>query len=273
MRFIFIYFGLISACGAQLGCSLEQTSTETIYRTLDQFQLAHASGVAIDEASGTTYILDAESGIFKLQADGTAKQLWVRSNELPRFTDICVIGGGRFVLAADGDGYIIDLALGSAKQHFCLEPGWDPDFDDALRHQNRAVACDLTKRMIYGQPQTVNVTQGNEPVRSEIATYSLVSGEDIEWRPLPNPTFQAGGMLLLSTGNLLMGSGHSLTLFKVHEGTLTPLSSLASFNVQDIAGLTFDRQTNSLVILDGIQGLLIEIDVNSLPEPTRGHFQ
>ena len=48
--------------------------------------------------------------------------LWEKPDELPELTDLCAIGGYRFVVGANGDGYLVDLALGTSRQHFCLEP-------------------------------------------------------------------------------------------------------------------------------------------------------
>ena len=266
-------FGLASFLFGLMGCSSEQSVESVAVVSVDIQTLSNLSGVTVDTVSQQRFILDGQNGIFELLPDGSTNQLWSRPESLPQLTDICVIGGGRFIVAADGDGYIVDLATGSANQHFCLDPGWDPSFDTELRHENRAVACDLQNRIIYGQPRTIDLTNDHDSLRSEIAAYSLVSGDDIEWRPLPDAMFQAGGMVLLPNGNLLMGSEDQLSVFNMNENRQTTLNSLTSFGVEKIDGLSYDDVNHVLLVLDDKQQALLQIDVDQLPLLTRHHFK
>ena len=68
---------------------------------------ANPTGIAVDSESGQRYILDKTMGIFEILPNGEFVSLWTPDAELPALTDLCAVGGGRFVAAADGDGYII----------------------------------------------------------------------------------------------------------------------------------------------------------------------
>ena len=78
-------------------------------------------------------------------------------------------------------------------------------FDEDVRHLNRSVACDLENRLIYGQPRTVPRLGDPTPLRAEIASYSLVNGEDLTWIRLPEDDFYAGGMTIPG-GRLLLAT-------------------------------------------------------------------
>ncbi len=229
---------------------------------------ATPTGFAIDEDSGQRYLLDPELGILEIDEAGNAKSIWSPTEDLPRLTDLCAMGGGRFIAAADGDGYVIDVASGAARQHFCLEPGWDPSFDPEpdvpLKHLNRSVACDVAAGLIYGQPQTVPRDGLATPLRSELASYRLSTGADVEWVPLPDAAYHAGGMTVVRTGLLLLGAGSSLSLFDADSGTLTSIADLATEGVGRIEALSIDRETDTVVLLDGADNTLVTVPLDAL---------
>ena len=134
----------------QFGCGIENGSSQLTSTAIQYDGLTKVSGLAVEAETGQRFVLDSQVGIFLLRADGSTKMLWEKPDELPELTDLCAIGGYRFVVGANGDGYLVDLALGTSRQHFCLEPGWDPGFDGDLRHLNKAVACDVDAQLIYG---------------------------------------------------------------------------------------------------------------------------
>ena len=242
---------LTIACGdASNGLQNDPDPGQNDAITLKHQRLTEATGISGDPDGPQRYVLDGETGIFEMDEDGALTLIWERPSELPVLTDLCAIGGGRFIAAADGDGYVIDLASGAARQHFCLEPGWDPGFDDAVRHLNRSVACDLENRLIYGQPRTVPQEGEPLPIRAEIASYSLVSGNDLQWFALPNPEFYAGGMTILPGGRILLGTGSELYIFDPSIGVLVEKTDLSSEGIGDIAGLSYHPQSGQLTVLD-----------------------
>jgi hypothetical protein len=222
------------------------------------------SGVSADPDTDQRFVLDAQLGIFELLPGGQLIQLWQRPHDLPELTDLCAVGGGRFIAAADGDGYVIDIAAGSAKQHFCLEPGWDPGFSEDFVHKNRSVACDLENRLIYGQPQTVPQEGEPLPIRSEVASYSLISGDDLEWMELPDPAFHADGMTMLTHGRLLLAQGTELSVFDPSVGVFVANTDVAEHGIEGIQGLSFDPATGLVIVLDSAQSKIIELPLGAL---------
>lgn len=217
---------------------------------LEHQRLSAATGISADPDSKQRYVLDGETGIFELSQDGQLILLWERPTDLPVLTDLCAIGGGRFIAAADGDGYVIDTASGAARQHFCLEPGWDPGFEEDVRHLNRAGSCDLDNRVIYGQPRTVPREGAPLPLRAEIARYAPINGEDLQWVRLPDDTFYAGGMTIIPGGRLLLATGTQLSIFNLSTERLVPHVDLAYMGIQDIAGLAFHPDSGRVSVLD-----------------------
>ena len=224
------------------------------------------SGFAIDPQSGQRYILDPQLGIMELLPNGDIVSLWSPSADLPTLTDLCSVGGGRFIAAADGDGYIIDVAAGAARQHFCLEPGWDPGFDPEgeTKHLNRSVACDIEAGLIYGQPQTVLKENEGQMLRSEVASYLLATGADQQWVALPTPSYHAGGMAMVRSGLLLLGAGQRLSTFDAHNGRLKQIADLGRFGVGEVAALSVDRFSNTVIIVDQRDNTMVEIPMHHL---------
>ncbi len=212
------------------------------------------SGLTVDAETGHRFYLDAERGIFEELADGEVVNRWQPTPDLPRLTDLCAMGGGRFIAAADGDGYVIDIASGAARQHFCLEPEWDPDFDDGtegqLDHLNRSVACDVKAGLIYGQPQSVPVHGDAGPVRSEISSYRLSTGVDVDWVTLPSADYHAGGMTVVDTGRLLLAAGSTLSLYEADTQRLTTIDVLADDGVQRIEAISIDPISETVQLID-----------------------
>ena len=220
-----------------------------------------ATGIAIDPRSGQRYVLDPVLGIMEVRSNGDVVSLWSPPAELPTLTDLCAVGGGRFIAAADGDGYIVDVAAGAARQHFCLEPGWDPGFEPSgeTRHLNRSVACDLEAGLIYGQPQTVLREDESQTLRSEVASYLLTTGADHTWRALPTANYHAGGMTMLRTGLILMGSGSDLSVFNIANESKTHVSNLSRFGIEQVEALTTDHFAQTLIVVDGADNTMVEI--------------
>ena len=253
-------------CGQEVGHSpIPEDVTETSLNAL-LGNGSQTSGIAVDPESGQRFLLEPDTGIFELLDNGEVRSIWTADPTLPRLTDLCAIGGGRFVAAADGDGYIIDVAMGAARQHFCLEPGWDPGFEPGgeVKHLNRSVACDIEAGLIYGQPQTVPAEGPPTPIRSEVASYLLTTGADERWVALPDPSFRAGGMTMLRTNVLLMGAGSTLAIFDTETGVISRDLDIGAYGVDEVRALSIDRSAHTLVVVDGVDNTLVEIPLNHL---------
>ena len=249
----------------QFGCGIENGSSQLTSTAIQYDGLTKVSGLAVEADTGQRFVLDSQVGIFLLREDGSTKMLWEKPDELPELTDLCAIGGYRFVVGANGDGYLVDLALGTSRQHFCLEPGWDPGFDEDLRHLNKAVACDVDAQLIYGQPQTVPARDPSAPLRSEVAQYDLGTGADLQWQPLTDNQYHAGGMTLTDQGLLILGSGHALKVFNPTTGEVVNRMSLGHLGIKEIDGLNWDKHLRQLNVLDGAQSIWLEIPAELLP--------
>jgi len=252
MKNLFVLGVVVVTATQLLACGPDPTQRVEVERiSLSHERLIHPRGITGDPDTESRFVLDGTAGIFELNVEGELRLIWERPEELPVLTDICSVGGGRFVVAADGDGYIVDLASGAASQHFCLEPGWDPGFEEDVRHRNSAVACDLQNRLIYGQPQTILNGGVEDPIRSEIASYSLVSGADQDWLLLPNPEYQAGGMTMLPNGKILLGAGETLSVFDPSSGELVASRvRLMAYGVSEIGGVSYDHSARQVHVLD-----------------------
>jgi hypothetical protein len=240
-----------------------------------------ARGLAVDARSGRRFLLDGDGAIYELFDDATADLIWSPPADLPPLTDLCALGGGRFIGAADGDGYWIDSHSGRAEQHFCLEPGWDPGFDPEpepepepepggepvadpaptppLRHLNRSVACDVAGQRIYGQPQTVVRDGDGAPLRSEVASYDLRTGADLTWQPLPDAAYHAGGMALLDDRTLLLAAGSQLWRFDLEGGGLEAGPDLAADGARTIEGIAVDIERGVLLVLDAAEQQVLSV--------------
>ncbi len=263
---------IISALAVSLfGCGDDtQPQLDSVERIpLDPSVLSRASGLTGDPDTDQQFVLDGQIGIFELLPDGRLSLIWERPPELPDLTDLCSVGGGRFIAAANGDGYVVDTASGAATQHFCLEPAWDPTFEDN-EHHNNAVACDLENRLIYGQPRTIPRAGDPIPFRSEIASYSLVTGEDLNWFSLPDPNFKADGMTMLPSGQLLLAGGSELTVVDPETASIMETESLARFGVRGVSAVSIDAERRLLRVIDN-DGLSVvtlpfaELNLQSLP--------
>ena len=253
----------VTACAPLEGGDPEPSETRRDLRALLGAD-ARPVGVAVDPETGQRFVLEPELGILELLADGGVRSVWTPTEELPQLTDLCAVGGGRFVAAADGDGYIIDTVAGAARQHFCLEPGWDPGFEPEgeVRHANRAVVCDSTRGMIFGQPQTLPQEGAPIPLRSEIAAYDLGTGDDLSWQPLPDASWHAGGMALLPGGDLLLGAGAELSRFDPETGAFGVVADLTTEGVRQVEALTVSGER--LLVVDGADGVLVELPLSRL---------
>ena len=265
---------LIALAGATIACGpVDHEPSAPIEVTRAAFSAVlgddvQPTGMAIDEESGQRYFLDPALGIMEVLDDGEVVVRWSPPPELPELTDLCAVGGGRFVAAANGDGYVVDIAAGTARQHFCLEPGGDPGFapgaPEPVAHLNRAVACDIAAGLIYGQPQTVPFAGEPRPIRSEMASYRLSTGADVDWVLLPSAAYHAGGMTVLESGRILLGAGATLSLYDASTQTLTQLADLSRSGVQRIEAITIDRAAGTIELVDADAEEVVSVPLAAL---------
>lgn len=223
-----------------------------------------AVGVAIDP-SGFRTVLDEEAGLYRVEADGSARVL-VALADLPDpgvvirppWTDLVALGPDRFAMTAIGDGFLLDVAAHTMSRHFCYEPGGFPEDQE---QRTNALALDAATGTLYAQPRTFDLER--QVLRSEIGMYAASSGLDLNWWSLPTD-FDAGGMAALGGNRLLFGAGPRLHVYDLTREELTPASHLGGYGVTAIEGLAIDPEASTLLVLDGARDELVEIAISDL---------
>ena len=270
---------LIALSLGLIACDADAPSSDA--RVIDRFALSPGSqpvGITVDQATGQRFVLDAATGIERLDADGTLTNVWTPSIDAPiTVNDLCAVTDTLFMVVGGGDGYMLDLdGDRMLNQHFCLEPGFmeewgdrDPDTGEPIEpptgevvpfQQSLALSCDVHNNVIYAQPRTDlwSDTGFFDIVRSDVATYDLATGADLEWRQLNETTTNARGMNVDATGRVWLGENSQIVEVG-DSGALKAVIDLAPFGVTSISGLTVDTHTNTLLVLDAISRELIEV--------------
>ncbi|HVV85691.1 MAG TPA: hypothetical protein VHE35_21680 [Kofleriaceae bacterium] len=220
------------------------------------------SGVAVDP-TGARYVFDAGRGLYQL--DGASMQLVLPLSSMPDpgtpvrppYTDIAAVGPGQLAITAIGDGYLLDVARGTMRQWFCYVPS---DLPEPYDQRTDAVAYDPDAGLLYAQPRTFDA--GGALIASQVASYSYETGADLDWVNLET-VVAAGGMAKIpGYDGLTLGVG--TTLCNLSGIALSETIDLAPLGVASIDGLAVDHQANTLLVLDGVQDQLFELDLASL---------
>lgn len=221
------------------------------------------SGVAVDP-TGARFVFDENMGLYQLDAGGALALIMPRASMpdpgvpvRPPFTDLVAVGPDRFAITALGDGYLLDVALGTMRRYFCYVPD---DLPEPYDQRTDAVTYDPAASLLYAQPRTFDA--GGNLVGSQIASYSFQTGADLEWFSAPFD-LAAGGMAKVpGIDGLVLGDGSRL--FRFAGGEVTPLDDLARFGVEGVAGLAVDAAAGTLLVLDGPGAALVELDLADL---------
>ena len=220
-------------------------------------------GVAVDP-TGARFVFDEQWGLYRIGAGGVF-ELVMALDAMPTpsvpvrppFTDLVAGGPDRFAITALGDGFLLDVALGTMNQYFCYVPDGLPEPYD---QRTDAITYDPVARLLYAQPRTVDENGGL--IGSSIASYSVETGRDLEWFGVPTE-IAAGGMAKLpGVDGLVLGNGGELLRFDGR--VLVPFDDLRRFGVQAVAGLAVDATAGTLLVLDGPGDALVEIELADL---------
>ena len=225
-------------------------------------------GVTVDPVTGQRYVLDANAGIFEILADGNAtlvraQDAFPTPDVAPQsaWTDFVALGDGRFAVTARSDGYLLDLVDESMTEYFCYEPGF---MDPELEQLTHGVAFDAEASLLYAQPATYDVSGESGPVdeaiSSAIGAYSIEGGQPVAWFEIPYTDYLAGGLGVDLDGTLLLGYANELHRFIPEgEGRLEGLGMIEG--IGRIDGLTVDPQTGTILVVDGVAGMLVAFDL------------
>lgn len=228
-------------------------------------------GVTVEPGTGRRLVLDADRGIFALDAQGGATLVWglerLETYDAAvgsAFTDIVAIDEGVFALTAISDGFLLDLRHDTLRQHFCYEPGgFEEPFEEPALQITQSVTYDAASGLIIAQPQTILSERFEDPVESQVATYDRQTGADLQWFPMPSADYVAGGMAMGSDGALLLGLGSRVDRAGLGEQPEV-VADLAPLGVTRIEGMALDAQAGTLLVIDGATDTLVEV---ALPTP------
>ena len=252
----------LTACAGPTQEPLSRTDLRASIGSAD----VDAIAVTIAPNGVDRYVFDRASGIHQIDssaASSSALTLVMPVASMPDpgvevrlpYTDLVALGNDQFAVTAIGDGFLLDVAAETMQLHFCYEPGWMPE--DFIQRTD-AVTYDPTRDQIIAQPQTFN--EIDEVVSSDIGRYDRDTGADQNWHPLALD-FVAGGMTVSADGTLYLGRGSDLYRYDYATNSVELTAELGEFGIDRIDGLAFDGPAGTLLIVDGKNDELVEVDV------------
>ena len=168
---------------------------------------------------GRRYVLDSTGRLYLLEP---SRATLVFTAPAPiELTDIVALGGERFAVTAENDGFMLDVHNQSFSSYFCYLPGsFDvdpmvvpPSVSQMLRNEGievkertESVAFNPETLQLFAQPQTIRLDTG-AVVGSELFVFSDGGGQPIQVRSMNNIGFLAGGMVAVDGTRLLLGQG------------------------------------------------------------------
>jgi hypothetical protein len=221
------------------------------------------AGVTVDHDTGRRFVLDSARGLYELSSDGSltvvlaladfpAADVPVRS----AFTDVASLGNNQFALTARSFGYLLDLDAGTLTRFFCYVP---PMMDEEMFDQSTlSLGLDPVSGVLYSQPQTLDLMNGEQVVASQVGRFDAVQGADLSWFDFRDTSFLAGGLAVLDSDTLLLGVGSRLFRYGF-EGDPVADADLRSLGVASIDGMAMDAGTGTLLVVDAEQDRLIEV--------------
>lgn len=267
-------FTLAGSLAASTGCDMAEPAeaVSVDLRSALGTDSISVVGVSVEPDTGRRLIVDQSRGIFALTDAGSEPVIdWTQlpsSEFVPQsaFTDMVAMGEGRYALTARNEGYLLDMAAGTFERYFCYVPDGPGGVPDGSEQLTNSVSYDPVAGMLYAQPQTFF---DGELVGASVGQFDETTGADVFWNILDTPEFLAGGLAAEGDGSLLLG--HETALYRTVADTSWGLiahekiADLADMGVTGIDGLTIDRATGSLLVIDRSEGVLFEMALVDLP--------
>ena len=262
------FIALSLLCSLQLACAGEPGTNSPVVADID---LAAALDLADTDIVGVTvspdehrrYLLDRTRGLFELTDEGAAVSILPLSQfptpevaVVGEFTDIAALGDERFALTATNNGFLLDLRAGIMVQHFCYLPP-EAEFEEPAYQVTHSLAYDSDAQMLYAQPQSF--TEADDVLLdSQVGRFDGPSGQELAWFSAPDLEYLAGAIAIEDSATLLLGSGAEIDRYTIGL-TWSPAADLSSYGITDITGLAIDREADTLLVVDGPQGRLLEL--------------
>lgn len=229
-------------------------------------------GVTVEPDTGRRLVLVGGTAVHELRADGVDPvPLWQGSSSAGNFLDLVAVGGGEIAMTATSDGFLVNLDDGTLRQHFCYLPGWQEEGGGDPIQVATALAYDPQSDLIFAQPRTIENGGWGEISESLISVHDGPTGVDEHWWSVDDIEFLAQGMVVLERGRdvdsprLLLGVDATLFVFDADQRVVSARYDLAEqLNVGAITGMAMDRNTDSLLVLDGGNRHVLELDLDAL---------
>ncbi|HYP76306.1 MAG TPA: hypothetical protein VER12_10135 [Polyangiaceae bacterium] len=258
------------------GCDIGGSSVEAAPTTSELRGLpadAQLVGVAITP-SGTRYVLDRHSGIYRVDAAGARLVFNTTGLAGLEFTDLVALDDARFAITAENDGFLFDLSTGKLSSYFCYLPPPNPGTDGegssqpvvpisvsqtlrlagiAVSQRTEAVAFNPDTGRLFAQPRTTRLDTGGI-AGSELFVFEPPGSEPVAVLPLDSG-FVATGMAVVGD-RLFLGSGSSLWEAAL-DGGLTRVGEFAS--AIDLGGIA-RAPDGTLWLLDAKGRRLVKFD-------------
>lgn len=228
---------------------------------------ADVVGVTVSP-EGKGYVLDRVSGLYLLE-DVTRATLVFAAPAGIELTDVVALGGERFAVTAENDGFMIDVHNQSFTSYFCYLPAIDPstvgppsvsqalrDAGVEVKERTESVAFNHNTLQLFAQPRTTRLDTG-EVVGSELFIFSDGGGQPIAVRSMPSLSFVAGGMVAVDGARLLLGQGNQI--YEIDDQGVGPsLRTQLADSTINISGLALDTD-GDLLVLDRANRRLLEM--------------
>jgi hypothetical protein len=251
-----------------VGCATEHDKPEAPLARLDLREALGVSdttpiGVAI-ASDGKRFVFDEAQGLFRIDGERLTRVISMEQMPTPDqplqlpVTDIVALAPNLFAMTAIGDGFLLDTAAMTLKQHFCYLPGEGGGAPVSISQRTDAIAYDAVADKIYAQPLTFDAA--GEFQYAQVARYDRATGVDEEWHDAA-PTTAATGSVVMADVGLVLGQGAQLSRFDLATNTTIPLDDLTRFGVRSIDGLAVDPVANTLVVVDKVTDAVFDIDL------------
>jgi hypothetical protein len=217
---------------------------------------------------GKTYVLDRVSGLYVLE--GSHATLVYATPTSIELTDVVALGGERFAVPAENDGFMIDVHNRTFASYFCYFPALpaDPtvgppsvsqslrDAGIAVKERTESVAFNHVTLQLFAQPRTTRLDTG-AVVGSELFVFSDAGGQPIAVQSMPSLSFIAGGMVAVDGTRLVLGQGNQL--YEMNgAGAVPSLHKQLADTTIVISGLALDSD-GDLLVLDRAGRRLLEM--------------
>ncbi len=272
---IALALGLVTATAA--ACPMPTRAGDVTVRPLPTHETGAWVGVTEDPA-GQRFALHSQGGLYQLDDDGDATLLAspalmladADAQPTSDFHDVAAMGGGRFVLIADNDGFLYDHNFALLTRHFCYEPNmngepWSPGPDPvptAASARQRALSLDYdaANHRIIAQPRTFDEDTG-ETVAAHVASFDGATGLDQEWFEIGETELLAGGLIEVDDNEVILGQGTTLLSFDRSDRTLVPVLDLFGL-VDEISGLSRTADGETVLVTDEAHDQLVEVSLD-----------